>query len=91
MRNGYGRDGKKHAEKLDKAPVRIVGDCLFEAPEEYASLFPEGSDTPFTAPELAKQLHMRPIYGYSAVKVFLLSGCIREAGKRGKATEYKRV
>lgn len=91
VRDGYGEKGKSRATKLDRIPVAITESYLFESPEDWAMLFPEEIEGPFTVPELAKALHLSQFHAYRAMKVFELSGCVRAAGKRGKAAMYEPV
>lgn len=91
IRDGYGEKGKSRATKLDKIPVRITDDYLFESPADWGALFPEEIKEPFTVPELAKALRLSGFHTYRAVKVFELAGRIRPAGKRGKAALYEPV
>lgn len=91
LRDGYGEKGKLRATKVDKMPVIITDDILFESPADWAILFPESVQAPFTVPELAKALRLSAFHAYRAVKVFELSGCVRAVGKRGKAALYEPV
>lgn len=91
LKDGYGETGKLRATKLDKMPVKIIDDLLFERPADWACLFPDSITDAFTVPELAKALRIQNFHAYRAVKVFELSGCIRAVGKRGKSVLYART
>ena len=91
IRDGYGEKGKLRATKLDKMPIRITDDMLFESPADWACLFPETVEGTFTVAELRKALHISAFDASRAVKIFELSGCVRAAGKQGRANLYERV
>lgn len=89
VRDGYGEKGKSRATKLDRVPVAVTDSYLFETPEDWAVLFPAELKEPFTVKELAKALRLSEFHTYRAVKVFELAGCIRAAGKKGRAALYE--
>jgi len=88
IRDGYGRDKKKHGTWLDKVPTDIIEDITFECPEDYLQLLPGDIPEEFTVSDAVKCGMKRDSAGL--IVAFLSKiGVIEHIGNKGRAYLYR--
>lgn len=88
--DGWGRDKKRGSNRCERVPAALLGSVTLYGPQDYTPfLKPELPDT-FTATELGQCFGFRGKTIYSALKVFLAVGLVREIGKQGRSVLYAR-
>ncbi len=80
--------GRRRAERYEMIPTGLLDILDFNSPSDYATHLPEGLPPEFTAAEFGRAAHLRGIDVYSALKVFVAMGLVRQTGTRGRAAVY---
>lgn len=88
--NGWSKDKKKGAEKVDRIPIGLTGEMFLKSPSDYWLLLPENLDNPFTSKEFSKASGLKNISLSAALKLLLQMGVIEQTGKKGRAFLYTR-
>lgn len=83
-----GKKGRTRSEKYEKIPTSLIDILDFSSPADYIRLLPDSLGSVFTAAEFGRAAGFRGIDTYSALKVFIALGLIREEGRRGRAATY---
>ena len=86
-----GRRGRRSTTKYERIPTALLDMIDFNTPADYLDYSPEELTSPFTAAEFGKAAGYRGIDTYSALKVLVKMGLVREDGKKGRAAAYKIV
>ncbi len=81
----------RRAKKYERIPTALLDIVDFNLPADYLEYIPEGLPEYFTAAEYGKAAGFRGIDIYSALKVLVKMGLIRQEGTRGRAATYKTV
>lgn len=85
------KSGRRGSQKYERIPTCLVDIVDFNTPADYLEYIPTGLPSLFTAAEFGKAAGYRGIDVYSALKVLIKMGLIREDGKRGRAATYSIV
>ena len=85
-----GRRGKR-GEKYERIPTALVDILDFCTPSDYLDYLPKDLPPRFTTAEFGKAAGYAGIDRYSAIKVLLKMGLVREDGTIGKAAAYRLV
>ena len=88
IKDGYGKDNKKHGTWLDKVPTDIIDDVLFECPEDYLQLLPEDIPEEFTVNDAVK-CGMKRDHASLIIAFLNKIGVIEHIGKRGRSYLYR--
>ena len=87
--NGFGKDKKSKATKVDRIPTELIDITHLSCAEDYRKLMPFEKDTDFTAADLAKSTRLNRADSYKAIAVFKIFGIIRESALNGRCKIYK--
>ena len=85
------KSGRKGSQKYERIPTALIDIVDFNIPADYLEYIPSSLPSSFTVAEFGKAAGYRGIDAYSAVKVLIKMGLIREDGTRGRATTYSIV
>ena len=88
IKDGYGKDNKKHGSWLDKVPTDIIDDILFECPEDYLQLLPEDIPEEFTVNDAVK-CGMKRDHASLIIAFLNKIDVIEHIGKKGRAYLYR--
>ena len=83
-----GRRGRR-GEKYERIPTALVDIVDFSSPSDYLDYIPKNLPPRFTTAEFGKAAGYVGIDQYSAIKVLLKMGLVREDGTIGKAAAYR--
>lgn len=88
--DGWSKDKKQGSTKLERVPVALIEDILFDQLEDYAKFVPHSLDIEFTVKDYQKATQLTP--GKSSMSVNLLKnmGVITQIGKKGRSYLYTR-
>lgn len=89
--DGYGPQKKRRATKLDRIPLRLIGEERFYAPEDYLRLLPEGLPEVFTRKEAAAAGRLTAYQTATLVNLLCYLGQLEQIGTRGRAFLYRRA
>ena len=79
----------RRSKKYERIPTALLDIVDFNVPADYLEYVPEGLPELFTAAEFGKAAGYRGIDVYSALKVLVKMGLIRQDGTRGRAATYR--
>ncbi|MCR5626634.1 MAG: hypothetical protein K6F99_04895 [Lachnospiraceae bacterium] len=88
--DGYGRDNKKRASKLDRIPVEYLGDWKISGKYELLEFIPDTLPEEFTAKDFCENSSLNRDMAGKAVSVLNAAGLIEQVGKDGRAYVYRR-
>ncbi len=88
--DGYGKDRKKRATRLDNVPDELLGEYLIENNEDYISFVPAELPEEFSVEDLRKLTGTDYKTAGQEVTVFNSLGLIERCGNRGRAYLYKK-
>ena len=86
--DGYGKDRKKHATRIDRLPTALLGELTIATRRDVAALLSDKLPTEFTAADLDRITHLRGRRAYAALKCLLSLGLAERIGNRGRAYLY---
>lgn len=87
--DGYGKDRKKRATKLDRIPSALLDEIYLESPEDYRRFLPEGLPSAFTSEDYRKTAGCALWIAQRALNILSNMGLIREIGKQGRSKVYE--
>jgi len=87
--DGYGKDRKKRATKLNKIPIALCDVIDVLCASDIIELLPTGLPETFTAAELYRALAFGTRRGYYSLKLLLDLKIVERVGKDGRAYLYK--
>ena len=87
--DGYGKDKKKRASKLDVVPVALEGEFYLEKKEDYFRFLPKDLPEIFTSSEYARTLRCKLFVAQRAVNILTKMGILHIVGKDGKKNKYE--
>ena len=85
------RDGKRGSHRLERIPCELEEGFLLEQKEDYQALLEDRFQTPFTAKEFAKTMHLRGRAVGESIKVLERAGVIEHTGSQGRSYIYERT
>ena len=89
--DGRGSWRRKGWSVADKRLLDVVGEQLFEGPDDYLGLLPDSLEEPFTNQELAESLKMRRPLAAKMTYCLRRMGLLEMAGKSGRFNLYQRA
>ena len=91
--NGYGKDKKRHATRMERIPLSLAEEITLASQEDYMKAFlPESLRAiPFTQKTYEKATRLKPRYAYSALQILIDQGALAHIGNEGKAFLYQTV
>ena len=89
--NGYGKDKKKHATKLDNVPEVLLGELELKGPSDFISFLPENLPEEFSTEEFRACSGTDKKMVGKEVTVLRSLGLIEKCGNRGRAYLYRRA
>lgn len=87
--DGYGKDKKKRATKVDIIPKEFRDEVSFGVPEDYTMFLPLSLPETFTSSDYAKATKLRKDDAGKALLVLTDMGAIARVGAKGKNFLYK--
>ena len=87
--DGYGKDKKKHATKLDRIPSALLDEIYFQSPEDYKIFLPEGLSGRFTSEDYQKAASCARWIAQRTLNILVKLNLIAETGKKGRFKEYE--
>ena len=88
--NGYGRDRKKHATKLDNVPETLLGEMELNSRSDFVSFLPEDLPEEFSTEDFRLCSGTDKKTAGKEVTVLRSLGLIERCGSRGRAYLYKK-
>ena len=89
--DGYGKDKKKRATKLDRIPSALLDEIYLEYPEDYRRFLPDGLPQTFTSEDYRKAAGCALWIARRALNVLSNLGLISEIGRQGRFKLYEIV
>ena len=91
LRNGWGKDKKRGAERYERIPVKLLSFVNYEKPEDYLTLLPDGGlPEVFTAADLSRQMRgTESITAYTILKILSRLGYLESAGTVGHSAAFR--
>lgn len=88
--DGWSKDKKKGCTKLDRVPVALIDDVIFNQLEDYNKFVPHSLEVEFTVKDYQKATQLT--HGRSSMSINLLKniGVITQIGKKGRSYLYTR-
>lgn len=90
LQNGWGRNGKRGAERHDRIPLALSDTHLLSDADSFTALFPTTLASPFTRKEFKKAIKGGPKNSLSLLRVLCEMGVVTQSGKRGNALLYEK-
>ncbi len=91
LRNGWGKDKKRGAERHDRIPTALADRLLLNTASSFAALFPPTLSSPFTRKDFRKAIKGGPKNPLALLHVLCEMGVVKRCGKRGNALLYEKV
>ncbi|MEG2813761.1 MAG: hypothetical protein RSA79_04085 [Oscillospiraceae bacterium] len=89
--DGYGKDKKSRATKIDKIPIDIFDEIYIKNLEDYQKLLPKNLPSQFTTADLKKLTKLSPRAISSGISVMKKIGLIKQIGKNGRSFLYELI
>lgn len=89
--NGWSDDKKRGSSKLDREPIALLDDVLFEDIEDYYKFVPHSLPVEFTKKEWEKETKLSPKNSGLALLFLRKIGIVEQVGKKGRAYLYQRT
>ena len=86
--DGYGKDKKKRATKLDRYPTALVEEIYLENAEDYRRFLPSDLSSEFTYSDFRIAAKCDAYTAQRALNILLNLGLIRIVGKKGRQRVY---
>ena len=87
--DGYGKDKKKRASKLDLVPVMLQDEFYLEKKEDYLRFLPKDLPKIFTSSDYASASGCKLFVAQRAVNILTKIGILHVVGKDGKKNKYE--
>lgn len=88
--NGWSRDKKRGATRIDRVPVQMEDEVVFHTAEDYAKVIPAKLPKEFTCKEFALCAGIQVERAQNVVHILCFVGVLMRSGKRGRAFTYIR-
>lgn len=88
--DGYGKDKKKHATKLDNVPDTLLGELELTMRDDYKPFLPKSLPEEFTAEDLRLGAKTDKNTAGKEITVLKSLGLIERCGNRGRAYLYRK-
>ena len=86
--DGFGKDKKKRATKVDIIPTEFIDEIFFETVENYMIFLPETLPETFTSSDYAKATKLRLAEAQKALLVLTDLGVVKRIGNKGRNILY---
>lgn len=86
--DGYGKDKKKRATKVDIIPSELKEEIFIRSVEDYKIFLPENLPETFTSADYAKATKLRKSDSGKALLVLTEVGAVNRVGMKGKSILY---
>ena len=89
--NGYGKDKKRHATRMERIPLSLTEEIALASPCDYLKAFLPATlvGVPFTQKAYEKATHLKSRYAYSALQILIDQGLIAHIANEGRAFVYQ--
>ncbi|MBR2324555.1 MAG: hypothetical protein IKA53_00770 [Clostridia bacterium] len=89
-RNGYGKDKKRGAFRIERIPTAFCEEIVLEGREDYRIFLPEALGEEFTAKEYARAIGQKARYAYLGIRILKdCFGLISHVRTEGREYVYK--
>ena len=89
-RNGYGKDKKRGAPRIERIPTAFCEEMLLASREDYRIFLPASLGEEFTAKQYAKAIGQKPRYAYLGLRILKdCFGLISHVRTEGREYVYK--
>ena len=90
FQNGYGKDRKKGAHRIERIPVAFCEEIVLASREDYRIFLPASLGEEFTAKQYAKAIGQKPRYAYLGLRILKDAfGLISHVRTEGREYIYK--
>ena len=86
--DGFGKDKKKRASKVDIIPTELIEEIFLKTPEDYKLFFPETLPEIFTSADYSKETKLRLSDSQKSLLVLTELGLIKRIGNKGRSILY---
>ena len=89
--NGYGKDKKRHATRMERIPLSLAEEISLTTPQDYLTVFlpPSLVGVPFTQKAYEKATRQKGRYAYFALQILIAQGVLVHIGNEGRAFVYQ--
>ncbi len=87
--DGYGKDRKNHATKLDLVPSALLDEIYFETPNDYLRFLSDTLPENFSSADYRAMMKISSHTATAALGVLHTLGLIEQNGKKGRAFIYQ--
>lgn len=87
--DGYGKDKKKRATKLDCLPVSLQDEFYLENPEDYRRFLPKTLPKIFTSSDFCLAANCKLFIAHRALNILTKIGLLHIVGKDGRKNKYE--
>ena len=87
--DGYGKDKKKRATKLDRYPTALVNEIYLDNAKDYLRFLPSNLPKTFTSFDFCKVSKCKLYVAQRALNILTKIGIVRIVGKDGKKNKYE--
>lgn len=89
--DGFGKDKKRHATKIDRVPTDLIDIIHLTTKEDYKKLIPYKANEEFAAEDFAKACRMNKANAYKALKTLSVLGIVEDGGMNGRRKIYRYI
>ena len=89
--DGYGKSKKSRASRLDKIPTEFLDEIYLREPEDFDVFLPKTLEGEFTSRDYGREAAASPRVSQSAINLLYTMGRIKECGRDGRFTLWRRV
>lgn len=86
--DGYGKDRKKRATKLDRYPTALIDEIYLEKAEDYLRFLPKNLPSEFSSSDFRIAARCDLFTAQRALNIFSSIGLIQPMGKKGRYKTY---
>ncbi|MBQ3489292.1 MAG: hypothetical protein IJA86_01715 [Clostridia bacterium] len=87
--DGYGKNKKKRATKLDSVPVSLQDEFYLETKEDYLRFLPQNLPNIFTSSDFCQAAKCKLFIAQRALNILTKIGILRMIGKEGRKNKYE--
>ena len=89
--NGYGKDRKRHATRMERIPLSLVDEITLSCGSDYQKAFlpADLSGVPFTQKAYEKATRLKSRYAYNALQILMDQGVLSHIANEGRAFLYQ--
>lgn len=87
--DGYGKDKKKRATKLDSVPIALKDEFYLEKQEDYLRFLPKALPEIFTSSDFSLAANCKLFVAHRALNILTKIGLLHIIGKDGRKNKYE--